>query len=265
MSGTPAKSCVVITGSTRGFGYYMARELLHAGMNVVISGRSSGAVQRALDSLSSRAAVGFACDVRNASEIDNLWDFAVEKFGVVDIWINNAGKSQSYRNIWEIDDEEYRSVIETNILGMMYGSRRAFLGMTDQGKGRIFNVEGWGSDGKHMKRLNIYGTTKNALSYFTKGLEQESRKTGIIVGYLKPGMMVTDFLTGPMKDDPERIERSQKIFNILADKPETVARYFVPRLLAVRRTGVRISWLSTFKIMLRFLSSPFTKRNVFDS
>ena len=261
----PVRGCVVITGSTRGFGYHMAEELLKAGINVVISGRGADAVQRALDSLSSKAAAGFACDVRYASQIDNLWNFAVKQFSFVDIWINNAGISQSYRNIWEIDVEEYRSVIETNILGTMYGSRRAFLGMTAQGEGRIFNVEGWGSDGKHMKRLNIYGTTKNALTYFTKGLEQESRKTGICVGYLKPGMMVTDFLIKPMKDDPERIERSRKIFNILADRPETVARNFVPRLLAVRHTGARITWLTTFKIVLRFLFSPFTMRSVFES
>ena len=258
--------CVVITGSTRGLGYAMATELLRAGRKVVISGRTAEAVERSMESLT-RAAIppaevaGTACDVRDPSAIDGLWRFAFERFGSVDFWINNAGVPQPYRMLRDLEPDEYRSVVETNVLGMMYGSRRAVNGM-DEGsgdvisafRGGIYNMEGWGSNGRHMDRLNAYGMTKAALRYFTRGLAREVRNTGIVVGALSPGMMVTDFLTEPMKDDPERMARSRRIFNIIADRPETVARYLVPRILSNRKNGVLISWGGTGKIFWRISS-----------
>ena len=273
MPGLPG--CIVITGSTRGLGNALAEEFLRAGRKVVISGRTEDAVDRAAASLAPAASptaeiAGTACDVRDPAAVDGLWRFAVERFGSVSVWINNAGVPQPYRFLRDLEPREFQTVVETNVLGMMYGSSRAVAGMLEAPadgpstfRGAIYNMEGWGSNGRHMDRLNAYGMTKAAVRYFTRGLAREVRKTGLVVGALSPGMMVTDFLTEPMKDDPERMARSRKIFNIIADKPETVARYLAPRILSNRKNGASIVWGGTGKLLWRFASAPFVKRDLF--
>ena len=89
---------IVITGSTRGIGKGIARELLRRGHRVALSGRSQAAVDQALAELRTSAtgdalAVGIACDVSKAADLQALWDGAHAAFGRVDIWVNNAGIS----------------------------------------------------------------------------------------------------------------------------------------------------------------------------
>ncbi len=89
-------------------------------------------------------------------------------------------------------------LIRTNLLGTIHGSRAAMRGMLAQGGGAIYNLEGWGSDGKRRGGLAVYGTSKCAIRYFTLALADEAAGTPVLVGTLSPGMMVTGFLTGPM-------------------------------------------------------------------
>ena len=82
---------IVITGSTRGFGYVAARELLKAGASVVISGRSQDTLDQAVKSLSGFGnVVGWTCDVRTEDQVYELARRTIGKFGRIDVWINNA-------------------------------------------------------------------------------------------------------------------------------------------------------------------------------
>ncbi|RPI21566.1 MAG: SDR family oxidoreductase, partial [Chloroflexota bacterium] len=218
---------IVITGSTRGIGYGLAGSFLDLGCAVVISGRRQEAVDKALGGLSKKASQGpvearlsgYPCDVTVFEQVQALWDQAKAKFGRVDIWINNAGSSNSLNNFWDLSPELIRSVVETNLVGAMYGSQVALRGMLAQGEGAIYNMEGLGSDSRRSVRgLALYGSTKAGLSYFNNALVDETRDGPVLVGSIRPGMVLTDMLLDREYRSEEERARAMKVFNIIADR-----------------------------------------------
>lgn len=260
---------VVITGSTRGIGFGLADAFLARGCRVTVSGRTSFAVEKAVSALVSRhgdgAILGRVCDVRDSEAVQALWEASVERFGQVDIWINNAGVSHNQSAFWALTPEEIRTVVETNVVGAMHGARVALKGMLDQGFGSIYNMEGLGSDGRQIEGLILYGATKRGLAYLTDALVEETKGTGLVVGALRPGMVVTDMLAEQRSGSSEDWERARRTFNILADRVETVAPWLADKVLANTKTGVRFNWLNTWKVAGRFLAAPFRKRDLFGS
>jgi NAD(P)-dependent dehydrogenase (short-subunit alcohol dehydrogenase family) len=259
---------IVITGSTRGIGYGLADEFLKLGCRVAVSGREQANVDRAAAELAARHGAesvwGQACDVTQPDQVQALWNGAVARFGQIDIWINNAGISTPLLRLWDQDAAEMRAVIETNIVGALNGSRVALRGMLAQGSGSLYNLEGFGSDGRIMAGMAPYGLTKYAMAYLTDALVKETRGTPVVVGALRPGMVMTRLITGQYEGKPEEWERAKGIFNILADRVETVTPFLARRILSNHRTGVRIRWLGGAKSMLRFLTAPFHRRHVVD-
>jgi NAD(P)-dependent dehydrogenase (short-subunit alcohol dehydrogenase family) len=259
---------VVITGSTRGIGYGLADSFLDRGSSVMISGRTPAAVNEAVANLADKFGdehlAGHSCNVREFAELEGLWTAAVDKFGKVDIWINNAGINHKLMKPWQLPSDEVKDIIETNLLGVMYGSMVAVDRMIEQGAGAIYNMEGMGSTGRKMEGMTVYGTTKYGLRYFTDSLVMETKNTPIIIGAIRPGMVMTDMLLKErFEDRPEDLERTKRVFNILADRVDTVAPWLVDRMLANEKTGIEISWLTTRKIAGRFLMAPFRDRDVF--
>jgi NAD(P)-dependent dehydrogenase (short-subunit alcohol dehydrogenase family) len=258
---------VVITGSTRGIGYGLADAFLARGCNVTVSGRTQEKVGEAVAKLAAKhgaeRALGYPCDVTRFEQVQALWNAAVARWGQVDIWINNAGTGHAQTDFWDESPEELAAVVGTNVIGAMYGARVALKGMLAQGFGSFYNVEGLGSDGRRVEGLTLYGSTKHALKYLTDSLVEETRGTPVLVGALRPRMVVTDLLTQQYRERPEEWERAKRIFNILADRVETIAPWFADQILGNTRSGARFRWLSTGKAMGRFLSAPFRKRNLF--
>jgi NAD(P)-dependent dehydrogenase (short-subunit alcohol dehydrogenase family) len=136
--------------------------------------------------------------------------------------------------------------------------------MLDQGAGAVYNLEGLGSDGRRVEGLALYSTTKYALRHLNRALAEEVEGTGVIVGALAPGMVVTDLLTDQYKDRPEDWEEAKRIFNVIADRVETVVPWLAERVLANEENGARISWLSRSRIMGRFLMARFRQRDIFE-
>ena len=205
------------------------------------------------------------CDVRKMADVEGLWNAAAAQWGRVDIWINNAGRNVPYELIHNTQQEYIHAVVDTNLKGMIYGSQVAAAHMLAQGGGQIWNMEGLGSNGMVEARTVLYGTTKAALTNFTKGLTKELSGTGVLVGHLSPGMMLTEFITkGPDGEPSPAIEQQKfrKVFNVLADQPETVAAFFIPRILANQKNGVHIEWLTGWKAAVRFVAAPFVKRKL---
>ncbi len=259
---------VVITGSTRGLGLCLAREFLSRGCAVMVSGRTAGSVKTALASLKKdfpgAPLQGFPCDTGDPAQSLALWDAAAAAFGRVDHWINNAGIGQPQQAIWDLSPDVMEQVVRTDLLGVLYGARAAMRGMSKQGGGAIWFMEGHGSDGRIMKGLSVYGASKKALRYVAQALAVEARGTGVLVGALSPGIMITDFMNHIDRNDTAAWEQTKKVFNILADKPWTVAAFFAPRILAERRNGALIAWLTTGKILWRFATAGITRRKVID-
>lgn len=258
---------VVVTGSTRGIGYGLADAFLGLGCAVTIGGRAQASTDEAARKLAEKhdadRILGHACDVAQYEQVQGLWDAAQERFGRVDIWINNAGLSHRAVPVWELDPEQIQAVVQTNITGTIYGTSVAMTGMLEQGAGAIYSLEGFGSDGRKMPGLSLYGTSKYGLAYLTDILIEEAKGTPVLVGALRPGMVVTDLLVKQPEQTGEEWERSKRVFNILADRVETVTRYLAKKVLENDRHGVRIKWLSSWQVMWRFMTARWNKRDLF--
>ena len=256
---------IIITGATRGIGFGLAQAFLENGCAVAISGRTQSSVDAALNKLREQfptaELMGHTCDVQLPDQVQALWDAASDAWDTIDIWVNNAGISGPQAMIWELPVGVPTDVITTNILGTMYGCQVAVRGMLAQDHGAIYNMEGMGSDGRTHTGLTTYGTSKYAVSYFTRALAKELKGKPIMVGALRPGMVVTEFLTDQYRDRPEEFERVKRIFNIIADRVETVTPWLVEQMLANTKSGVVLSFSSRWKLMWRFMTAPFICEN----
>lgn len=264
---------VVITGSSRGFGFCLAREFRRIGCNIVLSAVNEENLRKAEAALKNvgpgdAGVIRTVCDVTDSDALQRLWDLAKETFGAVDIWVNNAGVNSPDKPVWELTEKEIGFLLDTDLKGTVYGSKVAFAGMKEQGFGQIYNVEGYGSNDAMMTGLTLYGTSKRAVTYFTRSLAKESHDlTGgrILVCRLTPGIMITDFLHTANGGSTriELPEKTRKIYNILGDRPETIAEYAAPRMLANTKNDARIIWLTNRRSFGRFLTAGFRKRDFF--
>ncbi|MBT3218822.1 MAG: SDR family NAD(P)-dependent oxidoreductase [Proteobacteria bacterium] len=287
---------VVITGSTRGIGDALARFFLERGCGVVVSGRGETDVDAAVarHGVGSDRIFGQACDVTVPEQVQHLWDAAVDHFWRVDIWINNAGIANGQGLLWEQDLAFFGRIAATNLAGTMTGSAVAIRGMLAQGGGAIYNMEGLGSDGRKVRGMTPYGATKRGMRYLDEALAEEVKGTSVIVGGIMPGirgrrateadskhrfpvlksrptepggpganrgMVVTDMLLAGLEGPEAQVAQTRRIFTILADRLDDVAPWIVDRVLANKKNGVLIRWLTTPIVAWRFLSSPFSKRD----
>jgi len=261
----------VITGSTRGIGRGVAAELLKRGHSVAISGRSQVAVDATLTDLAAYAAgdaklVGTPADVSRTADLQRLWDESKRPLGRIDVWVNNAGISHPRQPIGELHTEDVNAVEETNLLGMMLATQIAMREMTTQPEGgTIYNMEGFGSTGMKTRGMSLYGATKYALTYFNKCLIEETRGSKVRICYLSPGIVVTDLLKRDMgSTTAEEWERTKRIYNILADRVETVTPYLAEGLIANEKHGGRVAWLTGKKAAFRFMTASIRKRKIIE-
>lgn len=264
--GTDMKT-VVISGSTRGIGLAMAKEFLRHGCRVTLSGRHEALPEAAKQALAEHMdqARYVPCDVSRNGEVERLWNEAAEQWGRVDIWINNAGQNAPHEYIWDTGAEYIDRLIGTNIRGVIYGCQVAAKHMIAQGGGQIWSMEGLGSNDMIQPKTILYGTSKRALTYFMRALAKELAHTPVKAGRLSPGMMLTDFITkSPDGGESPVIHEPQfkKIFNILADTPDKVAAFFVPRMLASNRNDAHLVYLTNAKAMARFMTAPLRKQRL---
>ncbi len=264
---------VVITGSARGLGLEMAKVFRREGNNVVISDINEENLKKAVDTLNEISSEGkvfsCVCNVTKSEDISNLINYAKENCGIIDIWINNAGVNQPEKAIWELTEDEINFVLNVDLKGAIMGSKLAMIEMEKQGKGAIYNIEGYGSNDAMMLGLSVYGTSKRAVTYFTQALakESETRNTGVIVGRLSPGIMITDFITNANGDKHkiELSEKTKKVYNILGDYPDVVANFMVKGMLSNTKNNAHIEWLTNQKAAWRFMTSSFNKRDFFNT
>ena len=132
-----------------------------------------------------------------------------------------------------------------------------------QGYGAIYNVEGHGSNDATIPGLSIYGTAKRGVTYFTEALAKEVKDTGVIVGKITPGIMITNFIDTSLGDG-EKIELDEKtknVYNILGDRPETIAKFMVDKIESNTKNNVKFTWLTTSRAMSRFIKATFGIKN----
>jgi NAD(P)-dependent dehydrogenase (short-subunit alcohol dehydrogenase family) len=258
-----ADKVVVVTGGTRGIGRGLVEAFLDRGCAVALCGRSAASVDAAVAGLNGRSVTGVVADVSDEAAMQKLWDEAVSTFGRVDVWINNAGVSAPRGPVHDIDLQQVRDAVDTNLIGTITGSAVALRGFLAQGSGQLWNMEGFGSGGQMAPGRAAYGASKRAVTYFTKALLKDTKGTPVQVGLLSPGIVATDLLTGDYDGRPEQLEKAKRVFNILGDRVETVTPWLADRVLATHRTGAHVQWLTKPKAFGRFATAAFRKRDIF--
>lgn len=261
---------VVITGSAKGFGLELAKEFRKYNYNVVISDILENELINAVNILKTISSNGnilnVKCDVTKEEDLINLKDETIKNFGSIDIWINNAGVNQKMVPIWEVDTKDIDKLIDIDLKGSIIGTKIAMNHMIKQGFGQIYGIEGYGSDDAMMTGLSIYGTSKRGLTYFLESLAKEidDKKLNIQIGLLAPGIMITDFVNHSMGTNGfELSEKVKKVYNILGDKPDVIAKFMVNKIVKNNKNGVRFTWLTGSKAMWRFMTSGTRKNRFF--
>lgn len=248
---------VVITGSSKGFGRALAEEFLRHGNRVVLNSHNAANVQRAYREL--YPLYGDKCDyvvgdVSNRHDSNRIAEYAKKNMGSVDIWINNAG-TNGYRRgtVLSMSEDKVQNVVETNLLGTIYGSQSALEVMEKDGI--LINLEGSGCDPmSSVPGYAVYESTKVGIKHFTKSLQGEMRESLFKIGTVSPGMIMTDMLT---------IDNSSNTLDILApfaSTPDTVAKYVYHQIEDLRDTGFRIEYLTFSRIIKVIFSMPFRKK-----
>lgn len=258
---------IVITGSTRGIGYNLAAAFLEHDCAVTISGRTQAAVDEALSRLGEKfdreLVCGYPCDVTDFAPVQQLWENAKSHFDRIDVWINNAGIAVPMMKFWELSPEQCEDLVQTNILGTMYGIKVALTGMIGQGYGALYNLEGFGARGGGMQGMTLYGSTKASVHFINRSLAREVEGTGVIVGAIAPGMVITDLVTRQFEGREEELQKSKQILNIIAERAETVTPTLVEKILKNKKNGITITYASPVRMMLKFLTARFNKRDLF--
>ncbi len=256
----------IITGGTRGIGAGLVKDFLKFGWNVSYSGTTDSSVKLSSSLLAVNCRTetfrAFKCDVTVENDLIRLWDNTIEAFGQVDIWVNNAGKASEQIPFHKIATADFLKIIDTNLIGLMLATHIAYNRMAAQGFGAIYNMEGLGSDGRTIPGLIPYGTSKRAVRYFTDGFAGEVKDGPVIVGTISPGMVLTDLLLEPLKKNPPNKKQMIRLYNLLANDVETVTPFLVKKMIENTKNGAKIAWLTPGKVMLKFLMSPFSKRDI---
>lgn len=258
---------IVVTGSTKGIGFALSSAFAARGHNVVVTGRTQQAVDEAVAKIEKAApgvtVLGVPTDVTDFGSVQALWDTASSKLGRVDLWINNAGVAISTKDIVDNTPDEITTMVTTNMLGTIFGAKVAATGMKAQGGGQIVNILGGGSDGRFRAGQAVYGSTKRGLNLFTEALTKELKDTTVTVGSVRPGILITDgFIREIKAEDPAKFAKQRSALNILGDPVEDVAPWIADQILSKPQNGATTSWLSTGKIIGRFATARFKKRDI---
>lgn len=248
---------VVITGSSKGFGKALAEEFLRNGSSVVINSHNASNVQRAYRELYRK--YGDRCDyvvgdVANKYDSNRIAEYAKKNFGHVDIWINNAGTNYYKRGpILSMSEEETKTIVQTNLLGTIFGSQAALDVMEKDGM--LINLEGSGCDPMtSVPGYAVYESTKLGIKHFTKCLQDDMSDTLFKIGTLSPGILLTDML---LNDASPEMIRAIKLF---AANPEKVAKFVYEEIETVNSSRFNIRYLTVSRVVEMLLTNHFDKK-----
>ena len=213
---------VVITGASSGLGEAAARHLSGQGASVVLGARRTERIQALAEQLISDGGTALAVmtDVADRAQVQRLVDAAVERFGRVDVMLNNAGlMPQSPLERLRID--EWDRMIDVNLKGVLYGIAAALPYMMARRAGHIINVS---SVAGHKVRAGgaVYAATKHAVRALSEGLRQEVTPYGIRTTVISPGVVATELPESI--SEPDVAASTRKMYDDIAIPADSFAR-----------------------------------------
>ena len=199
MSDSLAGKVAIVTGAAQGIGNAIAKGLAAEGARIVIAdlSRAEEAAQEFDDGL------GLTVDVADEAQVEGMARETVERCGSIDILVNNAGlyASLKMRPFTEIPVDEWRQVMDVNVLSMFLTTRAVVPHMRDNDEGRVVNISS-GTPFRGVPFLLHYVTSKGAIVALTRALAKELGRDDILVNCVAPGFTMTD----GVRENPEVIE-----------------------------------------------------------
>ena len=199
MSGSLEGKVAVVTGGAQGIGNAIAKGLAAEGARIVVAdlSRAEEAAQEFEEG------IGLTVDVADEAQVERMAQEAVERCGSIDILVNNAGlyASLQMRPFTEIPVDEWRQVMDVNVLSMFLTMRAVVPRMREQGGGRVVNISS-GTPFRGVPFLLHYVTSKGAIVALTRALAKELGRDDILVNCVAPGFTMSD----GVREHPEVIE-----------------------------------------------------------
>ena len=205
MSGLLEGKVAIVTGGAQGIGHAIAKGLAAAGARIVVAdlSRADEAAQEFEEG------IGLTVDVADEAQVEGMAQEAIERCGRIDILVNNAGlyASLQMRPFTEIPVEEWRQVMDVNVLSMFLTMRAVVPRMREQGEGgRVVNISS-GTPFRGVPFLLHYVTSKGAIVALTRALAKELGRDDILVNCVAPGFTMSD----GVREHPEVIEALRQV------------------------------------------------------
>ena len=205
------RKTVLVTGATSGIAEACARAFANAGYDVIITARRADKLLRLKEELERHGAKvrTLAFDVRDAAAAQLSLASLPAEWQDIDVLINNAGLALGLEKVYEGDPEDWNTMIDTNIKGLLTMTRLIVPGMVARNEGHVINMGSVAGDAAYANG-NVYCATKAAVKTITDGLRIDLAQSAVRVTNLKPGLVETNFSNVRFHGDTERAENVYK-------------------------------------------------------
>lgn len=205
------KKIALITGATSGIGEACARKFAEGGYNLILTARRADKLESIKQELEANgtAVKTLVFDVRDAEASANAVASLDDQWNRIDVLINNAGLALGLEKEYEGDLEDWNTMIDTNIKGLLTMTRLIVPGMIQRNEGHVINVGSVAGDAAYAGG-NVYCATKAAVKAITDGLRIDVAESAVRVTNLKPGLVETNFSNIRFHGDNERADNVYK-------------------------------------------------------
>ena len=199
---------VLITGATSGIGLGCARKFAENGDKVILTGRNEQRLSEIREELEAKGTkvLTLAFDVRDREKAKQAIDELPEEWREIDVLVNNAGLALGLEPEYQGDLDDWETMIDTNIKGLLTMTRLIVPGMVERNRGQIINIGSVAGDAAYAGG-NVYCATKAAVKALTDGLRIDVADTAIRVTNLKPGLVETNFSNIRFHGDSDRAKK----------------------------------------------------------
>ncbi|MCW3089016.1 MAG: family oxidoreductase [Ferruginibacter sp.] len=195
------KKIAIVTGGGSGLGFAIAEKFTQNGIQTIIVGRDAEKLNKAKEQLGENA-FAVPCDLSNLASIPAFVEKLINDFGQVDILVNNAGINMK-KEFTEVTDEEFQSVITTNLCSVFAMSREVVKYMLVKGSGNIINISSMAAQ-YGLPKVIAYSASKTAIDGITRAMAVELSPKGIRVNAIAPGFIYSAMTDKALNSDPER-------------------------------------------------------------
>ena len=195
---------VVVTGASSDIGISIVKRLTEEGAKVVMLGRKLDVLESAKSAVDNKdAAIPMQCDIIDDAQVNQTVEQILNKYGSIDILINNAGAINEPIHFHEMSDSEIKKLIDVNMYGVFKMTKAVLPGMRENKSGSIVNIGSISSERAIPRvHLAVYSSTKAAISMFTKAIAIEYARSNIRCNCVNPGIINSGMIK-PYLDDPQ--------------------------------------------------------------